>query len=81
MRPGLGLLTDALTSVAWQKKNTQSGTEFKRTQEAQAAIMREKQAKGVFHNSCHGIGSSADKYSLAAAAKEGSGEAAGGKKK
>lgn len=29
-----------------KKKNTQSGSEFKRTQEAQAAIMREKQAKG-----------------------------------
>ncbi|KIW34039.1 uncharacterized protein PV07_00841 [Cladophialophora immunda] len=29
-----------------KKKNTQSGTEFQRTKEAQAAIMREKQAKG-----------------------------------
>ncbi|EXJ74836.1 uncharacterized protein A1O5_01532 [Cladophialophora psammophila CBS 110553] len=28
-----------------KKKNTQSGTEFQRTKEAQAAIMREKQAK------------------------------------
>jgi hypothetical protein len=28
------------------KKNNQSGTEFARTKEAQAAIMREKQAKG-----------------------------------
>lgn len=27
-------------------KNSQSGTEFARTKEAQAAIMREKQAKG-----------------------------------
>ena len=31
-----------------KKKNTQSGTEFKRTQEDQAAIMREKQAKGEY---------------------------------
>lgn len=29
-----------------KKKNTQSGTEFARTKEQQAAIMREKQAKG-----------------------------------
>jgi 4F5 protein related disordered region len=29
------------------KKNNQSGTEFKRTQEAQATIMREKQAKAA----------------------------------
>ena len=29
-----------------KKKNTQSGTEFAKTKEAQAAIMREKQAKG-----------------------------------
>lgn len=29
-----------------KKKNTTSGTEFARTKEAQAAIMREKQAKG-----------------------------------
>ena len=29
------------------KKNTQSGTEFQRTKEAQAAIMREKQAKAA----------------------------------
>lgn len=29
-----------------KKKNTQSGTEFARTKEAQAAIMRDKQAKG-----------------------------------
>lgn len=28
-----------------KKKNNQSGTEFQRTKEAQAAIMREKQAK------------------------------------
>jgi hypothetical protein len=48
MRLGFVWPTDALTSVTSQKKNTQSGTEFKRTQEAQAAIMREKQAKGVF---------------------------------
>jgi hypothetical protein len=32
-------------SNAAKKKNTQSGTEFARTKEAQAAIMREKQAK------------------------------------
>jgi hypothetical protein len=31
---------------AAKNKNTQSGTEFARTKEAQAAIMREKQAKG-----------------------------------
>jgi hypothetical protein len=38
-----------LTIVAQQKKkNTQSGTEFARTKEQQAAIMREKQAKGGF---------------------------------
>ncbi|KPI38319.1 uncharacterized protein AB675_12081 [Cyphellophora attinorum] len=30
---------------AAKSKNTQSGTEFARTKEAQAAIMREKQAK------------------------------------
>ncbi|OCT44548.1 hypothetical protein CLCR_06299 [Cladophialophora carrionii] len=30
---------------AGKKKNTQSGTEFQRTKEQQAAIMREKQAK------------------------------------
>ncbi|KAK5092886.1 hypothetical protein LTR70_006008 [Exophiala xenobiotica] len=30
------------------KKNTLSGTEFQRTKEAQAAIMREKQAKGEY---------------------------------
>lgn len=29
-----------------KNKNSQSGTEFARTKEAQAAIMREKQAKG-----------------------------------
>ncbi|ETN41721.1 uncharacterized protein HMPREF1541_03657 [Cyphellophora europaea CBS 101466] len=29
-----------------KNKNTQSGTEFARTKEAQAAIMREKQAQG-----------------------------------
>ncbi|KAK5955452.1 hypothetical protein OHC33_003090 [Knufia fluminis] len=29
------------------KKNTMSGTEFQRTKEAQAAIMREKQAKAA----------------------------------
>jgi len=34
-----------LKDQAGAKKNTQTGTEFKRTQEAQAAIMREKQAK------------------------------------
>lgn len=34
-----------------KKKNTQSGTEFARTKEAQAAIMREKQAKGLSRNS------------------------------
>ncbi|KAJ9638680.1 uncharacterized protein PV06_09812 [Exophiala oligosperma] len=28
-----------------KKKNTQTGTEFQRAKEAQAAIMREKQAK------------------------------------
>lgn len=32
-----------------KKKNNQSGTEFARTKEAQAAIMREKQAKGRWH--------------------------------
>ena len=32
--------------AATKKKNTTSGTEFARTKEAQAAIMREKQAKG-----------------------------------
>ncbi|EXJ94105.1 hypothetical protein A1O1_02498 [Capronia coronata CBS 617.96] len=31
--------------AASKKKNTISGTEFQRTKEAQAAIMREKQAK------------------------------------
>ncbi|EXJ84872.1 hypothetical protein A1O3_05547 [Capronia epimyces CBS 606.96] len=31
-----------------KKKNSLSGTEFQRTKEAQAAIMREKQAKGGF---------------------------------
>lgn len=35
-----------LTWLAQKKKNNQSGTEFQRTKEAQAAIMREKQAKG-----------------------------------
>lgn len=30
-----------------KKKNTQSGTEFARTKEEQAKIMREKQAKGM----------------------------------
>ncbi|KEF53957.1 uncharacterized protein A1O9_09752 [Exophiala aquamarina CBS 119918] len=30
-----------------KKKNTQSGTEFAKTKEAQAAIMREKQAKAA----------------------------------
>ena len=34
-------------SAGAAKKNTQTGTEFKRTQEAQAAIMREKQAKAA----------------------------------
>ena len=29
-----------------KKKNTQSGTEFQRTKEDQAAIMRQKQAEG-----------------------------------
>jgi 4F5 protein related disordered region len=32
-------------TAASKKKNNQSGTEFARTKEAQAAIMREKQAK------------------------------------
>lgn len=32
--------------AASKKKNGQTGTEFARTKEAQAAIMREKQAKG-----------------------------------
>jgi hypothetical protein len=32
--------------VLQKKKNTQSGTEFAKTKEQQAAIMREKQAKG-----------------------------------
>ena len=31
-----------------KKKNTQSGTEFARTKEDQAAIMRAKQAKGRY---------------------------------
>jgi hypothetical protein len=32
--------------AASKKKNNQTGTEFARTKEQQAAIMREKQAKG-----------------------------------
>ena len=33
-------------SLVQKKKNTQSGTEFQRTKEAQAAIMRQKQEAG-----------------------------------
>ncbi len=36
-----------LTLSLSQNKNTQSGTEFAKTKEQQAAIMREKQQKGV----------------------------------
>lgn len=35
-----------------KKKNSQSGTEFARTKEDQAAIMRRKQAEGMFSNPC-----------------------------
>lgn len=31
-----------------KKKNSQSGTEFQRTKEAQAQIMRQKQEEGMF---------------------------------
>jgi 4F5 protein related disordered region len=37
-------------STGKQKKNNQTGTEFQRTKEAQAAIMREKQAKAAEKN-------------------------------
>lgn len=38
------------------KKNTQSGTEFQRTKEQQAAIMREKQAKAAEKKAAEGAG-------------------------
>jgi hypothetical protein len=37
---------ELIASLVQKKKNTQSGTEFQRTKEAQAAIMRQKQEAG-----------------------------------
>ena len=45
-----------LKDAAGAKKNTQTGTEFQRTKEAQAAIMREKQSKAAEKKGGEGAG-------------------------